>query len=93
MEVVKFLQHNLEFHSFNTARRTLTRYKAMNILRKGQLVEVKKGDVKAPTEFVFQIFGIAASEAVIESDCPSSNPFYNTTLFKVKAKLLSIEAI
>src|SRR4028119_2010896 len=47
------------FHSFNTARRTLRGYEAMNMLRKGQVVGVKKGDVKARTEFVSQLFAVA----------------------------------
>ena len=38
------------FHSFNTARRTLRGFEAMNMLRKGQVVGVEKGDVKARTE-------------------------------------------
>jgi hypothetical protein len=32
----------------------------MNMLHKGQVVGVKKGDVKARTEFVSQIVGVAA---------------------------------
>jgi hypothetical protein len=32
----------------------------MNMLRKGQVMKVEKGDVKARTEFVSQIFGVAA---------------------------------
>ncbi len=31
----------------------------MNMLRKGQVVGVEKGDVKTCTEFVSQIFGVA----------------------------------
>ncbi len=48
------------FHSFNTARRTLSGFEVMNMLHKGQVVGVKKGDVKARTEFVSQIFAVAA---------------------------------
>lgn len=32
----------------------------MNILRKGQVVGVEKGDILALTVFMFQIFGMAA---------------------------------
>ena len=32
----------------------------MNIIRKGQVVRVEKGDIKAQIEFVSQIFGVAA---------------------------------
>lgn len=38
------------FHSFNTARRTIRGFEAMNMLRKGQVVGVEKGDVLARTE-------------------------------------------
>lgn len=48
------------FHSFNTARRTLRGFEAMNIIRKGQVVGVEKGDIKAQIEFVSQIFAVAA---------------------------------
>ena len=48
------------FHSFNTARRALRGFEVMDMLRKGQVVGVEKGDVLARTEFVSQIFGVAA---------------------------------
>lgn len=48
------------FHSFNTARRTLRGFEAMKMFRKGQVVGVEQGDVLARTEFVSQIFGVAA---------------------------------
>ena len=48
------------FGSFNTARRTLSGYEAMNIIRKGQIQGVEKGDILGQVEFVYQIFGVAA---------------------------------
>lgn len=48
------------FHSFNTARRTLRGYEAMNMIRKGQVQGAAKGNIRAQTEFVCQIFGVAA---------------------------------
>ena len=48
------------FGSFNTARRTLRGYETMNMLRKGQVQGVTKGDIRAQAEFVSQIFGVAA---------------------------------
>jgi hypothetical protein len=33
---------------------------AMNMIRKGQVQGVEKGDVRAQIEFVSQIFGLAA---------------------------------
>jgi hypothetical protein len=35
-------------------------YEAMNMIRKGQIQGVAKGDIRAQTEFVSQIFGVAA---------------------------------
>ena len=47
------------FGSFNSARRTLRGMEAMNMLRKGQVTSVDKGDVRAQIEFLSQIFGVA----------------------------------
>ena len=47
------------FGSFNTARRTIRGLEAMNMLRKGQVEAVDKGDVRAQIEFVSQVFGVA----------------------------------
>lgn len=72
---VKYLNNNVEqnhrfikrlvkpemgFTSFNTARRTLRGYEAMNIIRKGQIQGVEKGNILGQLEFVYQIFGVAA---------------------------------
>ena len=56
--VKRLTKPGMGFHSFNTARRTLRGFEAMNMLRKGQVVGVKKGDVKTRTEFVSQIFQV-----------------------------------
>jgi len=58
--IKRLTRPGMGFHSFNTARRTLRGFETMNMFRKGQVVGVKKGDVKARTEFVSQIFGVAA---------------------------------
>ena len=47
------------FGSFNTARRTLKGFEAMNMIRKGQVQGVRKGDVRASIELVSQLFEIA----------------------------------
>ena len=57
--IKRLTKPGMGFHSFNTARRTLRGYEAMNILRKGQVVGVEKGDVLARTEFVSQLFAVA----------------------------------
>lgn len=48
------------FHSFNTGRRTLSGYEAMNMVRKGQVQGVERGDIMATVGFVSQIFGLVA---------------------------------
>ena len=58
--IKRLTKAGMGFKSFNTARRTLRGFEAMNMLRKGQVMGVKKGDVRVRTEFVSQIFGIAA---------------------------------
>ena len=50
----------LGFGSFNTARQTLKGYKAMNMMRKGQIEGSEKGDIMGQISFINQIFGIAA---------------------------------
>ncbi|MBV9387844.1 MAG: hypothetical protein JOZ78_15585 [Chroococcidiopsidaceae cyanobacterium CP_BM_ER_R8_30] len=42
------------------ARRTLKGYEMMNMLRKGQVLGVPKGDVQAQLKFLAQILGVAA---------------------------------
>jgi len=50
----------LGFGSFNTARRTIQGYEAMNSIRKGQMKDVLKGDVMGQISFINEIFGVAA---------------------------------
>ncbi len=58
--IKRLVNPGMGFGSFNTARRTLRGYEAINMLRKGQVQGVTKGDIRAQVEFVSQIFGIAA---------------------------------
>ena len=58
--IKRLVNPGMGFGSFNTARRTLRGYEAMNMIRKGQINGVEKGDVRAQVEFVSQIFGVAA---------------------------------
>jgi len=48
------------FKSFNTARRTLNGIEAMNMIRKGQVKDVERGDVITQAAFVCQVFGVMA---------------------------------
>lgn len=57
--IKRLTKPGMGFGSFYTARRTIRRFEAMNMLRKGQVHGVKKGDVRASIELVSQLFGIA----------------------------------
>jgi transposase, IS6 family len=50
----------LGFFSFNTARRTISGYEIMNIIRKGQIEGVGKGDIRGQVRFVSSLFCIVA---------------------------------
>ncbi len=58
--IKRLTKPGMGFHSFNTARRTLSGCEAMNMIRKGQVQGVQRGDVVAQLEFVSQIFGVVA---------------------------------
>jgi len=58
--IKRLVNPGLGFGSFNTARRTLRGYEAMNMIRKRQVQGVEKGDIMSQVEFVYQIFGVAA---------------------------------
>lgn len=57
--IKRLTKPGMGFGSFNTARRTLRGFEAMNMIRKGQVRGVNKGDVQASIELVSQLFGIA----------------------------------
>jgi len=57
--IKKLVNPSLGFKSFHTARRTIIGYETMNMLRKGQIQQVEKGNVLGQVEFVSQIFGVA----------------------------------
>lgn len=57
--IKRLTKPGMGFGSFNTARRTLRGFEAMNMIRKGQVRGVNKGDVRASIELVSQIFGVA----------------------------------
>jgi transposase, IS6 family len=50
----------LGFGSFHIARHTLCGYETMNMVRKGQIQGVPKGDVLGQISFIKKIFGLAA---------------------------------
>ncbi|GHO90193.1 hypothetical protein KSF_002410 [Reticulibacter mediterranei] len=60
----RFIKHlikpGLGFFSFETASRTLQGYEVMNMLRKGQIQGVAKGDIFSLQAFIAHLFGLAA---------------------------------
>ncbi|WP_250126738.1 IS6 family transposase [Chroococcidiopsis sp. CCMEE 29] len=58
--IKRLVNVGMGFKSFNTARRTLRGYEAMNMIRKGQIQGIEKGDILGQVEFVSQIFQVAA---------------------------------
>ena len=58
--VKHLINPGMSFGSFNSARRTIKGYEAMNMIRKGQIENVEKGDVIGEISFINQIFGVAA---------------------------------
>ncbi len=57
--IKRLTKPGMGFGSFNTARRTLRSFEAMNMIRKGQVQDFEKGDVRASIELVSQLFRIA----------------------------------
>lgn len=60
LEATKENIQNVEAYGYNTGRRTLRGYQAMNMLRKGQIQDIEKGDILGQVEFVSQVFRVAA---------------------------------
>ncbi len=58
--VKHLINPGMNFGSFNSARRTIKGYEAMNMIRKGQIQDVEKGDVMGQISFINQIFGVTA---------------------------------
>lgn len=58
--IKRLVNPSLGFKSFYTARRTISGYEAMNMIRKGQVNRVCKGDVVGQVNFIADIFGVVA---------------------------------
>lgn len=58
--IKKLVKPGKGFKSFNTARRTLKGYEAMNMIRKGQVKGITQGNSLAQTKFIAKIFGVTA---------------------------------
>ena len=58
--VKHLINPGMGFGSFNSARRTIKGYEAMNMIRKGQIQDAERGDVMGQIYFINQIFGVAS---------------------------------
>lgn len=76
--IKRLTKAGMGFKSFNTARRTLRGYEAMNMVRKGQIQGVEKNLI-GQISFIHQIFGVFAKDASFPRSFPSIQSFCNTT--------------
>lgn len=58
--IKRLVKPGLGFFSFQTAWRILQGYEAMNMIRKGQMQGVGKGDIRCQIVFIARLFGVAA---------------------------------
>ncbi len=58
--IKRLVKPGLGFFSVETAGRTLQGYEVMNMIRKGQMHEVGKGDITSQVTFIARLFGVAA---------------------------------
>jgi len=57
--IKRLTKPGMGFFSFETAWRTLQGFEVMNMIRKGQLQGVDKGDVRGQVTLVAKLFGVA----------------------------------
>ncbi|HEY4386180.1 MAG TPA: IS6 family transposase, partial [Ktedonobacteraceae bacterium] len=57
--IKRLVKPGMGFFSFETAWRTLQGFEIMNMLRKGQVQDVEKGEVKDQVTLVATLFGVA----------------------------------
>ena len=58
--IKRLVKPGLGFFSVETAWRTLQGYEVMNMIRKGQIRDVSKGDIPGQVSFIASLFGVAA---------------------------------
>ena len=58
--IKRLVRPGLGFGEFHSAKRTLQGYEAMNMIRKGQIQEVARGDIEAQIKFIDELFDMAA---------------------------------
>ena len=57
--IKRLVKLGMGFFSFETAWRTLQGYETINMLRKGQIRGVEKGDSRKQVAFIASLFGVA----------------------------------
>jgi len=58
--IKRIIKPMIGFGSFNTARRTLSGIQAMNMICKGQISGIDKGDSMSQAKFIAELFGVSA---------------------------------
>ena len=58
--IKRLVKPGMGFFSMETAGRTLQGYEVMNMIRKGQVGGVGKGDITGQVSFIASLFGVAA---------------------------------
>lgn len=58
--IKKLVNPSLGFKSFYTARITISGYETLNMIRKGQVKGVSKGNIVAQVKFIADIFRVVA---------------------------------
>jgi len=58
--IKRLTKPGMGFFSFETASRTLQGYEIVNMMRKGQMHDVKKGDIRSQVAFISKLFGVAS---------------------------------
>jgi len=58
--IKRLVKPGMGFYSFETAWRTLQGYEVMNMIRKGQMQGVTKGDSSSQAAFIARLFGVAS---------------------------------
>jgi transposase, IS6 family len=58
--IKRVVKPGMGFFSFESAWRTLHGYEVMNMVRKGQMHGVEKGDILGQVAFIADLFGVAA---------------------------------
>ena len=59
MRIKRLVKPGMGFFSFETAWKTLQGYEMMNMVRKGQVEGIEKGDIPRRVAFIAELFEVA----------------------------------